>query len=236
MPQQTPKLTRISTLAPSFKRYRQLVKAIRRMSLTRALQYEVLANYPLQGDVLDFGGGERALYREWLNCSSYQSININPAISPTWVVDVGDAIPCQENSFDTVLSLNTLEHIFDARTVIADMHRVLRPQGEIILSVPFLFPIHGHPDDYFRPTPSWYKEALGAAGFHNIEVTPLSWGPYTLASICSDLPGPGKGIRKRWALILDLLYHNLRSREKTVNETEEELTRFASAFFVRAVK
>lgn len=229
-------LRQIPTLIPNFKRYLNLVEKIGSSSLTRALQYEVLENYPLLGDVLDFGGGEKSHYRKLIKCASYTSINIDPQIQPTWLAEVGKPIPCNDNEFDVVLSLNTLEHIFEAHSVIDELHRVLKSGGELILSTPFLFPIHGHPDDFFRPTPSWYRHALGACGFRMIEVIPLSWGPFSTASVCSGLPGPAKRVRMQWALMIDLIYHQLRMRNRPVLEIQEQLERFATAFFVHALK
>ena len=225
----------LSALLPNFQRLRMLTRELRTISLTRALQYEVISKYLLKGDVLDFGGGEKTLYKQRLNCTNYKSINIDPNILPTWISSVGEPFPCQNESFDTVLSMNTLEHIFDPIWEVSEMFRVLLKNGELILSVPFLFPIHGHPDDYFRPTPSWYRQALAQAGFKNVEIIPLSWGPFSVSFTCSGLPGPFKFVRKYWALVLDLIYYNIYIKRK-IGTTDEYLTRFATAFFVRAVK
>lgn len=221
---------------PTFARYQYLAKQVRRYSLTRALQYEALANYVLNGDVLDFGGGEKSLYRNLLRCTSYSSINIDPQIEPTWLVSVGSPLPCANDSFDTVLSLNTLEHVFEAQSVLSELHRVLRPGGELVLSVPFLFPVHGHPDDFFRPTPSWYRRALGTCGFSEVDVIPLAWGPFSTASVCSGTPGPAKGARKQWGLLLDLVYAQIVRRRQPLVDVHAQLERYATAFFVRAIK
>ena len=110
-------------LTPSYSRYRCFSKDIRRISLTRALQYEITRSYLLRGRVLDVAGGERADYRASLNCASYESANIDRAMEPTWVLGVGDSLPCPSASFDTVKSFNTLEHIFDVRFVLNEMQR-----------------------------------------------------------------------------------------------------------------
>ena len=222
--------------APTFKRYLYLSNKIGMLSLTRALQYEILESYPLQGEVLDFGGGEKASYRNKIICSSYDSVNIDSTIEPTWVVNVGDPIPCSDARYDTVLSLNTLEHIFDAEFILNEIYRVLKKDGEFTFSVPFLYPIHGHPDDYFRPTPSWFLSACTKAGFHKVEVIPLSWGPFTTGMICSGLPGPFKKIRKHTAILFDLLYYQMRKRYISSNLIDEQMTKYSTAFFVRAIK
>ena len=122
-------LRHISLLPISYVRFRYFVAKIHTLSLTRALQYEVLENYPLVGDVLDFGGGGKSRYRNLLQCSTYNSVNIDPNIDPTWLIKTDERVPCDNSSFDTVISLNTLEHIFDAQSILADLYRVLRPGG-----------------------------------------------------------------------------------------------------------
>lgn len=224
------------TQVPTFSRYQYLAKQVSRYSLTRALQYEVLENYQLIGDVLDFGGGEKSLYRKMLKCNSYKSINIDPRMEPTWLVSAGATLPCENDSFDTTFSLNTLEHIFDAQSVLSELYRVLKPGGELVLSTPFLFPVHGHPDDFFRPTPSWYRKTLQICGFKEVEVIPLAWGPFSTASVCSGIPGPAKSSRKKCGLILDLIYAQIISRRYPLTDMQARLERYATAFFVRGIK
>ena len=220
---------------PSFSRCLGFLKDVRKMSITRALQYEFIKQNPMNGSVLDVGGGEKADYRSWLNCDSYDSVNIDDSAMPTWVVGVGESIPSTSHCYDTIISFNTLEHIFDTRFVLKEMYRVLKDDGKIVLTTPFLFPIHGHPDDFFRPTPSWYKQMLSEIGFKNIEVVPLAWGPFTTGQICSGLPGPIRGLRKQLALVIDFIYMRIRE-SRSPFETEDHMRRFATAFFVQAKK
>lgn len=212
---------------PTVERFFRLAQSLRKISLTRALQYEILDNYYLNGDVLDFGGGEKSLYRGRLLCNSYTSVNIDPSIFPTWIVSVGGEIPCDKDIFDTVLSLNTLEHMYDPIFGLRECYRVLKPGGDLLLSAPFLYPVHGHPDDFFRPTASWFNKTLEMIGFKNIEVIPLAWGPFSVGAVCSGLPGPAKLTRKIIALFLDLIYQKSRSNH---------MEKYATAFFVKANK
>jgi len=50
----------------------------------------------------------------------------------------GDAtcLPFQTGSFDNVVSFETLEHVRDAAALIAEVRRVLKPAGRLILSTP----------------------------------------------------------------------------------------------------
>lgn len=61
-------------------------------------------------------------------------------------------LPFEDNTFETVLCMVVMEHLEYPPQAIAEMKRVLKPGGRIIVSVPFLFPIHDSPGDYWRFT------------------------------------------------------------------------------------
>ncbi len=45
-------------------------------------------------------------------------------------------IPCESSEFDTVVSFETIEHLEADREFVAEIHRVLKPGGELLLSTP----------------------------------------------------------------------------------------------------
>lgn len=67
---------------------------------------------------------------------------------------VGDAhmLPFPDETFETVFSTEVLEHLHTPEKAIAEMKRVLKPGGRVILTTRFVFPIHDAPHDYFRYT------------------------------------------------------------------------------------
>lgn len=222
--------------APSLGRFWTLSNIVPSMSLTRALQYELLFDLKFDGRLLDFGGGDLANYREKLDVTQYSSVNIDAGIKPTWVIGVDDDLPIGDGKYDHVLAMNTLEHIFDAEKVILRLHGALKDGGEFFATTPFLYPIHAHPDDFFRPTPSWYRHALSRAGFEDVDVIPLAWGPATTAMCCAGVRGPFKRLRWRIAMLWDLTLLSLRGRGREAGSVEAYLERYATAFFVRARK
>lgn len=199
---------------PSWERYRKIFGWSSALSVLRALEYEQLERCEFRGRVLDFGGGENANYRDamgrWMRNAIYESVNVDPAISPTYLVVPGAPLPVADSSVDIVVTLNTLEHVYDAEFVLAEFARVLKSNGRVVITVPFLFRIHGHPDDYFRGTPSWWGKALGRQGFQAIQVMPLLWGAFSTGAAVSGLPGPFRRTRMHLALLLDLGYAWLR--------------------------
>lgn len=67
--------------------------------------------------------------------------------TPHAVVAAAEAIPYPDNSFDTILSHEVIEHVADDRKTASEMVRVLKPGGRIVIFAPnrwYPFETHGH--------------------------------------------------------------------------------------------
>ena len=60
------------------------------------------------------------------------------------------AIPIQTDGVDSALLLDVLEHVFQVEEVLQDISRILRPGGTLLLTAPFIYPVHGKPYDFHR--------------------------------------------------------------------------------------
>jgi SAM-dependent methyltransferase len=76
----------------------------------------------------------------------------------------GGRLPFDDASFDTVLNIQVLEHTPDPGRLVAEMARVLKKDGVLILAAPFSFRLHEEPYDYFRYSPHGLNELCGRAG------------------------------------------------------------------------
>ena len=74
-------------------------------------------------------------------------------------------IPLASQSADTVLATELMEHLPSSDQFLEEIARVLRVDGVLILSVPFLEPLHEEPRDYFRYTPFSLRLLLKQHGF-----------------------------------------------------------------------
>jgi SAM-dependent methyltransferase len=231
-------------LQPSWERFRKLFKGYSDLSVLRALEYEILEQLELTGRLLDFGGGANANYQtlmgKWMNGCIYETANIDPSIRPTYLISPGQSLPIAERAFDGVVTLNTLEHIYDVHGALRELYRVLKPGGGLIATVPFLFRIHGHPDDFLRGTPSWWGRTLTDLGYADVKITPLLWGPISTGLSVAGIPGPFKRLRMKLALILDIMYLRWVSRGnpevRFSGATGESLCNSPLGFLVEAVK
>jgi SAM-dependent methyltransferase len=76
-------------------------------------------------------------------------------IRPGPEVDVvGDAhnLPFENEKFDNILCTEVLEHLHSPHLAIAEMRRVLKRGGKLILTARFIYPLHNIPNDYYRFT------------------------------------------------------------------------------------
>lgn len=88
--------------------------------------------------VLDIGCRDGGL-RRWLPPGvRYQGMDITPEFAGPDIVirDVSDGIPFEDGAFDFVFCIEVLEHVPNPWGALAEMHRVLRPGGVLVLSVP----------------------------------------------------------------------------------------------------
>ena len=120
----------------------------------------------VKGKVLDAGGGSVAKYRSLIlsNASEYVCLD-GQAGGYTDVV--GDVLnmPFEDESFDTVVCNQVLEHVPGPFKLIEEAWRVLKPGNYFICTAPFLEPVHADPGDYFRYTQQGLEEICKKQGF-----------------------------------------------------------------------
>jgi SAM-dependent methyltransferase len=124
----------------------------------------ITETFTLPEPILEIGsyqvaGQERLNLRRLLPGRDYTGVDLRTGPGVDGIADVED-LPHASSSIGTVLAMNTFEHVrrfwrgFDA------VRRVLRPDGVFVVSCPFFFRIHNHPDDYWRFTPAALEAML----------------------------------------------------------------------------
>ncbi len=79
--------------------------------------------------------------------------------------DLSQEIPLTDESVDTVILSDVLEHISRPKYLLKEIHRILTPKGALLLNVPFLYPEHEKPHDYFRYTEFFYRDMAREQGY-----------------------------------------------------------------------
>jgi SAM-dependent methyltransferase len=85
----------------------------------------------------------------------------------------GERLPFENGSFDTVISIQVLEHTPHPDRLIAEMARVLKESGTLILTAPFSFRLHEQPHDYFRYSSHGLKTLCAAHGLTIEHIEPI---------------------------------------------------------------
>lgn len=94
-----------------------------------------------------------------------------------------DRIPLADATVDCALCTEVLEHCPDPILLLTEVHRVLKPGGTLVLTVPFLWPLHEVPYDWCRYTPFALRHLLESAGFCVQDLRPLGGYDRSLAQI-----------------------------------------------------
>lgn len=115
------------------------------------------------GLIIDIGAGRQTVRPFLQENSQYIAIDYYDT-SLNWYKHKPDLfadaqhLPLQSLKADTVLLLDVLEHLPRPTQAIAEIHRILKPQGILILSIPFLYPLHDEPLDFHRWTKYGIKQ------------------------------------------------------------------------------
>lgn len=163
----------------------------------------------IHGRCLDAGAGRMAfalMARSRADVYLCMDIQIRPGLELAGsVLD----IPLQNESLDSILCLQVLEHVPDPERALREFHRCLKPGGTLLLSVPHLAYLHNEPHDYLRFTRHGLRAFLERAGFRDIEVTPagglLSFLGHLPSMLVKSIFAPIPGLN-RAALLINSLY------------------------------
>ena len=116
----------------------------------------MIEHYPYEEPVLDTcAGWEPNFYQPLFPGKKYikqDMQDFNPACIDV-ICDIADMKPISNESIGLVLNLESLEHLPYPQKGIDEIHRVLRPNGLLILTTVMHFKIHRTPKDYWRFTP-----------------------------------------------------------------------------------
>jgi SAM-dependent methyltransferase len=100
----------------------------------------------------------------------------HPFSNPTIVADITDAAHIAANEFDCIIITQTLQFIYDVHAAVRTLHRILKPGGVVLGSVPALSPICRYDmdrwGDYWRFTSAAIKRLFGDVfGSDNLQVS-----------------------------------------------------------------
>tara|TARA_Y100001970_G_scaffold37049_1_gene45708 strand:- start:74 stop:754 length:681 start_codon:yes stop_codon:yes gene_type:complete len=80
--------------------------------------------------------------------------------------------------FDNIIIFNVLEHIHNDIKAISELKKILKKNGKLIISTPFIYRYHEAPEDYKRYTTSYFAKILREKNFKVIKSKNLGEGPF----------------------------------------------------------
>lgn len=136
------------------------------------------SDYGQRKKILDVGCGTKP-YSVLFQKHDYIGIDIkgDSHINTPATVDKffdGKNIPFDNNEFDLVIFTQVFEHVEYPEKLIKEIHRVLKNEGVLFLTMPFVWNEHEIPHDFRRFTTFGHKQILKQNNFKCISIQPTT--------------------------------------------------------------
>ncbi|RNI24544.1 glycosyltransferase [Rufibacter latericius] len=93
----------------------------------------------ISGRVLEIGDNEYTLHFGGKNVTKSDILHVNDKNPMATIIgDISDAPQIPDNSFDCIVLTQTLHLIYDFKAALATCHRILKPGGTLLLTVPYI--------------------------------------------------------------------------------------------------
>jgi SAM-dependent methyltransferase len=93
------------------------------------------------------------------------------------------AIDLPDRSVGTVFLMDTLEHVEYPHQAMAEIHRILKPDGLVVMSSVLDFFIHATPNDFWRFTPDGFRSLLKLFNVSHVGYYGRDIFPHTLVGV-----------------------------------------------------
>lgn len=139
------------------------------------------------GDILDVGCGNKPYRNLFRKANIYDGLEFDSpenriSKSADFFYD-GKKFPFDDGVYDGLICNQVLEHVFNPEYFLAEMHRVLKPNGLIMITVPFAWDEHEQPWDYARYTSMGLKFLLEKNGLEVIELRKINSGANAITQL-----------------------------------------------------
>lgn len=145
--------------------------------ISRSSLYRHVKNYANEvpgGKLLDVGCGSKP-YEKLFSVDSYEGIDIkisghDHGSSKIDFYFDGENMPFNDQTYDHVISTEVFEHSFNLDSLLTEVRRVLKKDGELFFTVPFCWNEHEVPYDFARYTQFGLRHILKTNGFEVVDI------------------------------------------------------------------
>lgn len=129
----------------------------------------------INGTTVDLGGGKNPSYLRFLSIKPEKVIrvDISESVSPDILADINKPLPIPNNFADVVFIFSVIYIVEDPAKVLSEVYRILKPNGKLFMTSPFIFNEAKEPDDYYRFTSQGVFKILTDGGFKEFTVKPV---------------------------------------------------------------
>ena len=149
-------------------------------SILRVLQKNEFKKYKLSGRCLEFGANHKIqrnfLYKDSKEYKVFYS-NIDNKNKSFIKIDLIKKL-VHKKKYKNIIIFNVLEHLSEVNIALKNLNLLLDSKGKILGSTPFLYRVHGAPNDYNRFTRSYLQKILKEKKFTNIKINEIGLGPF----------------------------------------------------------
>lgn len=198
---------------PSMSRFiftsKQIIKG---NSVSRAFLNYRLKEDTLKGKTIDIGSGGSGRCSELFKRADDVSFELFDLKVGDKVDFETDVLPADDDSYDTVVFMNVMEHIFNYQHIANEVVRINKPGGQVIGFVPFLMWYHPDHRDFFRYTHEALENIFNETGAKQVTIEPIAMGPFIAAAHMTVLSFPLvlRPVVYTLFYLMDMLYLALR--------------------------
>lgn len=187
-----------------------------------------------KGMVLDIGGRDRGRFKKPKDkVKKWIFTDIEEKHKPDLILDVADMSKIKAENIDVINAIELFEHVEKIEQGLRECYRVLRKSGVMILSAPFLLPIHADPYDFQRWTEDKWKRELERLGFKMLKFEVMGKFFTVLADMAKIFIKSMPGVL-RWFLYLSFPMLDLLVKLDSLNfvQSHSNLERFHGGYFM----